>query len=90
MRLTRENVVSDVLLLKARKLHRNVALRSWLMWEYGIWDMDFKLDFVITSVRRSVVFLLSLLEEIMEGLSWYPGILEILELCKPSYGRRIF
>ena len=52
--------------------------------EYGIWDMDFKLDFVITSVRRSVVFLLSLLEEITEGLSWYPGILKILELFKSS------
>ena len=53
MRLTRENVVSDMLLLKARKLHRNVSLRSWLMWEYGIWNMGYglQLDSVITSVR---------------------------------------
>ena len=53
MRLTRENVVSDMLLLKARKLHRNVSLRSLLMLEYGIWNMGYglQLDSVITSVR---------------------------------------
>ena len=33
-----------MLLLKARKLHRNVALRSWLMWEYGIWNMGYGLQ----------------------------------------------